>query len=77
MQESQFKQTDYCWICGNAVDLKTCKTDEHGMAVHEECYLTKVALGKKSRRLMVRKPAHRISALWYLISGSGTGSSRR
>jgi hypothetical protein len=24
-----------CWIRGKAVDLKNCKTDEHGLAVHE------------------------------------------
>lgn len=33
-----------CRICGKAVELKTCKTDEHGHAVHERCYADNVAL---------------------------------
>ena len=33
-----------CWICGKSVDLKTCKIDEHGSAVHEQCHAAKVAL---------------------------------
>jgi len=28
-----------CWICGYEVSLEECKIDEHGQAVHEECYL--------------------------------------
>ena len=71
MQMRRFKQTDYCWICGNAVDLRTCKADEHGMAIHADCYL----LASESKRMMVRKPVHRITALWYRISGSGTRTS--
>ena len=63
MQESQFKHTHFCWMCGQALDLKTCKTDEHGMTVHENCYVLKVALEKESERLMVRKPAHVITSL--------------
>lgn len=30
-----------CWICGNRVRLESCKIDEHGQAVHEECYIAK------------------------------------
>jgi hypothetical protein len=33
-----------CWICGKAVDLKICKTDEHGLAVHEACYVMRIIL---------------------------------
>jgi len=33
-----------CWICGKEVDLKTCKTDEKGLAVHEACYAVRIAL---------------------------------
>jgi hypothetical protein len=40
--------------------LKTCNIDEYGMAVHEDCYIVKVALANESMRLMARKPAHRI-----------------
>jgi hypothetical protein len=28
-----------CWVCGNPIDLKNCKIDEQGLAVHPWCYL--------------------------------------
>lgn len=31
-----------CCICNSPVLLETCKTDEYGQAVHEECYVRKV-----------------------------------
>jgi hypothetical protein len=77
VQPSQRKPTHFCWICGHPVDLETCTTDEHGMAVHADCYAVKAALAKQSKPLMVRKPAHRITALWYLMSGPGARSSAR
>jgi len=48
-----------CWICGKVVDLKTCKTDEHGNAVHEQCYAAKLALayGSPTSRKSPLKPA--------------------
>ncbi len=61
MQEFQFHRTYFCWICGKAVDLRMCKTDDHGMAVHEDCYVLKVTLAIESRRLTVRKGAHRVA----------------
>jgi hypothetical protein len=30
-----------CAICDKPCDLETCKTDEHGNAVHEECVAAK------------------------------------
>ncbi len=33
-----------CWICGRVVSLESCKTDENGNAVHEECYVARVRL---------------------------------
>jgi hypothetical protein len=33
-----------CPICNRPVDLQTCKTDERGKAVHEECYALRQAL---------------------------------
>jgi hypothetical protein len=57
MQNPKFKKNRFCWICGNTVDLETCKVDEHGMPVHGDCYFLKVALASES---MVPKPAHRI-----------------
>lgn len=35
-----------CWICGKSVPLEECKIDEHGLAVHEECY-TRVTVQKQ------------------------------
>jgi hypothetical protein len=31
-----------CSICNRPVKLETSRTDEHGKAVHEGCYLLKV-----------------------------------
>ena len=28
-----------CRVCGTPVALESCKTDEHGKAVHDECYI--------------------------------------
>lgn len=36
--------THICWLCGKDVDLRACKIDEHGSAVHESCYMVKLAL---------------------------------
>jgi hypothetical protein len=33
-----------CVICGDRVALERCKIDEDGDAVHEKCYIAKVAL---------------------------------
>jgi hypothetical protein len=33
-----------CWICGKPVRLEKCKIDEHGQAVHENCYATRLKL---------------------------------
>jgi hypothetical protein len=37
-----------CWLCGKAVSLEACKTDEYGKSVHEECYVARLALEKAS-----------------------------
>jgi hypothetical protein len=31
-----------CPICNSLVPLETAKTDEYGVAIHEECYVLKV-----------------------------------
>ncbi len=41
---SSERDTHNCWICGAAVSLEKCKIDEHGRAVHEQCYLAKIHL---------------------------------
>lgn len=51
-----------CWICGNPVDLRTSKTDEYGMAVHEDCYAAKTALATEAARQTEKTP--RPSPLW-------------
>lgn len=32
-----------CAICGKPADLRTCKTDEYGRAVHDQCIADKLA----------------------------------
>jgi hypothetical protein len=32
-----------CQICGHVVPLEECKIDEHGLAVHEHCYVAQIA----------------------------------
>jgi hypothetical protein len=38
-----------CRICGKPVTVETCKTDEGGKAVHEECYVLKLKLEQASK----------------------------
>lgn len=45
------RPTQMCWICGRIVRLDACKTDEHGCAVHEQCYVAKMALANEYQRL--------------------------
>jgi len=33
-----------CCICSKPVPLETSKTEEHGLAIHEECYFLKLSL---------------------------------
>ena len=37
-----------CWLCGTRVSLEDCKIDEHGEAVQEKCYVSKLALSRRS-----------------------------
>lgn len=39
-----FGSTKFCWICGRPVSLETCMIDEHGSAVHEDCYIAGIRL---------------------------------
>ena len=36
------KRTLCCWMCGQSCCLEDCKTDEHGLPVHEDCYVSRV-----------------------------------
>lgn len=71
MQTSHFKHRYFCWICGKAVELETCKTDEHDMSVHGDCYYLKVALGTEAMR-PVRKPAHRVRVILSDVPSRGS-----
>jgi hypothetical protein len=33
-----------CFICHQPVTVETSKTDEHGNSVHEDCYVSRIAL---------------------------------
>lgn len=33
-----------CCLCGDAVDLRTAKTDEYGKAIHEDCYVQRMRM---------------------------------
>lgn len=37
-----------CWICGRPLSLQSCKKDEHGNSVHDQCYAAKLALDKQT-----------------------------
>jgi hypothetical protein len=41
-----------CSICKQPVNLEESKTDEHGRAVHENCYIWTVELKKPRRRVI-------------------------
>jgi hypothetical protein len=40
-----------CAACNQAVTLEESKTDEHGQAVHENCYIWTVELGKPPKHI--------------------------
>jgi hypothetical protein len=40
-----------CVLCGRPVELETCKTDERGKSIHEQCYLRKIRLKHASERV--------------------------
>jgi hypothetical protein len=35
-----------CWICGRSVSVRESKIEENGYALHESCYIAKLALKK-------------------------------
>jgi hypothetical protein len=37
------RATPYCCMCGMPVQLSSCKFDERGQPVHEDCYVAKLA----------------------------------
>ena len=53
-----------CSICFQPVELKTCKIDEDGRAVHESCYAEMMLFAPK------KKPAKRspIGGTWRRVN---------
>lgn len=49
-----------CPICHQPVLLENCKTDEHGQATHEECYVHKVCshIGRDEERSSAKASSH-------------------
>jgi phage-related protein len=45
-----------CFICKQSVNLELSKTDEHGRAVHENCYVWHVLLKKPQK--IITPPEH-------------------
>jgi hypothetical protein len=45
-----------CGVCGDPVNLENCRTDEHGKAVHQNCYIAGILqeTGKKVVRPRAR-----------------------
>jgi hypothetical protein len=62
MEMFSIRTAHCCWICGKPVVLENCNVDEHGLSVHEECYVARVALNSRRPRfnevdtVEVRKP---------------------
>jgi hypothetical protein len=52
-----------CSICNRRVSLENAKTDEHGLAVHEECYVLKLRLKRASSETLP-EPRHRLSLVY-------------
>jgi hypothetical protein len=55
-QTSELKNAHCCWICRNPIDVRTCKTDEHGMAVHGDCYFLKLWLSRRGAEISTPHP---------------------
>lgn len=52
-----------CSICNRRVPLENAKTDEHGWAVHEECYVLKLRL-KRASSDTLPELRHRLSLVF-------------
>jgi hypothetical protein len=52
-----FRWVPTCALCNDPVELETCKTDESGKAIHEECYLRKMIRLKLPHPTVVQLPS--------------------
>jgi hypothetical protein len=50
----------FCFICGKELSLKDAKTDDHGHAVHELCYIAQLCseTEKNKERLTTKCNGH-------------------
>ncbi len=48
------KRFPLCSLCNEPIELTAAKTDEHGMPIHEDCYVRKIIL---SDNLPEKQPA--------------------
>jgi hypothetical protein len=44
------RATPYCCICGMPVRLESCKFDERGQPVHEDCYVAKLTPDSRAHK---------------------------
>ena len=45
-----------CQLCGGPVALESCKTDENGKAVHDECYAKSLAEPESTEHGLFQRP---------------------
>ncbi len=56
------RATPYCCLCGMAVQLESCKFDERGHPVHEDCYAAKFAPDSGTHKFPSLPSAYKTSA---------------
>jgi hypothetical protein len=44
------RATPNCWICGRPAELESCKIDERGQPVHEDCYVARLAPSSRAQK---------------------------
>lgn len=49
--------TPTCCLCGKPISLETCKIDEYGQAMHEECAVARLT----SHKLLAAFPERNVS----------------
>jgi hypothetical protein len=54
-----------CALCNSPVELETCKIDERGSAVHEECYVRRMRVNAR------RVPIPPLALAFFLSPRSG------
>jgi hypothetical protein len=56
-----------CFICQESVKLEESKTDDHGRAVHEECYVWTVVLKKPRIAIAPTEPLPKHLSLMTML----------